>query len=88
MHLKTVNPQSDRVIPSISCTTQRYLKKIMLKKEKAAFLKEFNLKYGYRGKIDIIREEEYPQLKGKRNCYLFQFIILILTFNIVRLHLS
>src|SRR5688500_8467160 len=34
-------------------------------KEKVAFLKEFNLKYGYYGKIDQIREEEYPQLNGK-----------------------
>ncbi|CAG8532478.1 14071_t:CDS:2 [Funneliformis mosseae] len=32
--------------------------------EKAAFLKEFELQYGYGGKIDQIREEEYPQLNG------------------------
>ncbi|RGB28905.1 pyridoxal phosphate-dependent transferase [Rhizophagus diaphanus] len=32
--------------------------------EKTAFLKEFNAQYGYGGKIDQIREEEYPQLKG------------------------
>ncbi|CAI2174189.1 11144_t:CDS:10 [Funneliformis geosporum] len=32
--------------------------------EKAAFLKEFDLQYGYGGKIDQIREEEYPQLNG------------------------
>ncbi|GBB97306.1 hypothetical protein RclHR1_02960019 [Rhizophagus clarus] len=32
--------------------------------EKTAFLKEFNIQYGYCGKIDQIREEEYPQLKG------------------------
>jgi hypothetical protein len=33
--------------------------------EKTVFLKEFNVQYGYGGRIDQIREEEYPQLKGK-----------------------
>lgn len=33
--------------------------------EKTAFLKEFNVQYGYGSNIDQIREEEYPQLKGK-----------------------
>ncbi|RIA97013.1 hypothetical protein C1645_814676 [Glomus cerebriforme] len=32
--------------------------------EKAAFLKEFKVQYGYGDKIEQIREEEYPQLKG------------------------
>ncbi|CAG8716600.1 5534_t:CDS:2, partial [Racocetra fulgida] len=31
--------------------------------EKAEFLKEFSHKYGYNGKIDSIRENEYPHLK-------------------------
>ncbi|CAG8457127.1 2804_t:CDS:2 [Acaulospora colombiana] len=32
--------------------------------EKYEFLREFSSKYGYNGKIDSIRENEYPQLKG------------------------
>ncbi|CAG8505089.1 15397_t:CDS:2 [Acaulospora morrowiae] len=32
--------------------------------EKIEFLKEFAMQYGYNGKIDSIRENEYPQLKG------------------------
>ncbi|CAG8606798.1 15196_t:CDS:10, partial [Racocetra persica] len=32
--------------------------------EKSEFLKEFSSQYGYNGKIDSIRENEYPQLKG------------------------
>ena len=43
--------------------------------EKAVFLEEFDLQYGYGGKIDQIREEEYPQLKGKHLFYLMQFKI-------------
>ncbi|RIA94014.1 pyridoxal phosphate-dependent transferase [Glomus cerebriforme] len=35
------------------------------KDEKRNFLKEFSTKYGYNGKIDQIREEEYPQLKNE-----------------------
>src|SRR6266542_4128202 len=35
-----------------------------LNKEKLDFLKEFPSKYGYGGKIDQIREKEYPQLKS------------------------
>ena len=46
--------------------------------EKEAFLKEFNLQYGYGGKIDRIREEEYPQLKGKDDFY---FLDAIYNFN-------
>src|SRR5436190_13590303 len=49
--------------------------------EKEAFLKEFNLQYGYGGKIDRIREEEYPQLKGNITAILLQVTILIHTFN-------
>jgi selenocysteine lyase/cysteine desulfurase len=36
-----------------------------LREEKRKFLKEFSSKYGYNGKIDQIREEEYPQLKNE-----------------------
>ncbi|RHZ81353.1 hypothetical protein Glove_121g71 [Diversispora epigaea] len=32
--------------------------------EKTEFLREFSNQYGYNGKIDKIRENEYPQLKG------------------------
>lgn len=32
--------------------------------EKIEFLREFSSRYGYNGKIDSIRESEYPQLKG------------------------
>ncbi|CAG8778622.1 23413_t:CDS:10, partial [Cetraspora pellucida] len=32
--------------------------------KKLEFLKEFSSQYGYNGKIDSIRENEYPQLKG------------------------
>lgn len=48
--------------------------------EKTAFLKEFNVQYGYGGKIDQIREEEYPQLKGKfvlTTIYKFDALMLI-----------
>src|SRR6266496_1247057 len=34
-----------------------------LRAEKRNFLKEFSTKYGYNGKINQIREEEYPQLR-------------------------
>lgn len=34
-----------------------------LRAEKLNFLKEFSTRYGYNGKIDQIREKEYPQLK-------------------------
>ncbi|CAG8630863.1 1241_t:CDS:2 [Funneliformis mosseae] len=33
-----------------------------IEREKRIFLKEFSSKYGYNGKIDQIREKEYPQL--------------------------
>jgi molybdenum cofactor sulfurtransferase len=36
-----------------------------LRAEKREFLKEFSKKYGYNGKIDQIREEEYPQLRNE-----------------------
>ena len=32
--------------------------------EKQTFLKEHGDRYGYNGRIDQIREEEYPQLKS------------------------
>jgi len=35
-----------------------------LRAEKREFLREFSTKYGYNGKIDYIREEEYPQLRS------------------------
>ncbi|GBC00895.1 hypothetical protein RclHR1_00400009 [Rhizophagus clarus] len=46
--------------------SQRYKPKADMEKlraEKREFLKEFSTKYGYNGKIDYIREEEYPQLR-------------------------
>jgi len=33
--------------------------------EKQTFLKEYGDRYGYNGRIDQIREEEYPQLKSR-----------------------
>src|SRR3954464_337774 len=36
-----------------------------LRAEKREFLKEFSTKYGYNGKIEQIREEEYPQLRNE-----------------------
>src|SRR6266498_910194 len=33
-------------------------------REKQLFLKEFSSKYGYKGRIDKIREKEYPQLNS------------------------
>nr|CAG8613741.1 8511_t:CDS:1 [Entrophospora candida]CAG8620557.1 2119_t:CDS:1 [Entrophospora candida] len=35
-----------------------------IRAEKFNFLKEFSTRYGYNGKIDQIREKEYPQLKN------------------------
>ena len=32
--------------------------------EKQAFLDEYGDRYGYNGRVDQIREEEYPQLKS------------------------
>src|SRR6266536_1979908 len=48
-----------------SFNTYKYKPKSNIEKlraEKRNFLKEFSTKYGYNGKIDQIREEEYPQL--------------------------
>lgn len=65
--MKTLNLLTEKKYTFGPFNSQKYKPKTnkeKLRTEKREFLKEFSTKYGYNGKIDQIREEEYPQLRN------------------------